>query len=582
MRVSQQLTTTMRETPRDAEKGNQELLVRAGFIRQLTAGVYSFLPMGQRVIRKISQIVREEMDAAGGQEIGLPLIQPRHLWEQRLPNGSTRAEIFGEVLFSLSDRKSRELVLAPTHEEVVTMLAGEFAHSYRDLPLLLYQIRPRLRDEQRPRGGLLRLREFTMIDLYSFDADQAGMDTSYRRVTQAYRNVFDRIGLRYLVVAADSGAIGGKVSQEFLALTAAGEDDALVCQQCGYAANREKAEFVRSAQGDEIARPLEEVHTPGCASIDDLARFLGIDAAKTLKVVCYVACGRLIMALVRGDLEINEVKLTNALYRAGINAAGLHLATGEDLERAGIVAGFTSPLDKGEHILILADLSLQMGQNFVAGANRVDYHLKHVNYPRDFRVDHWEDLASANDGALCAHCGGQLHTVRGSEIGHIFQVGRLYSDLFQAMYLDAAGVSCPLLMCCYGIGLERLLAALVEQKYDERGLLWPFSVAPYQIHLLGLEPDREEVCQVAEDLYTGLCAQGLEVLYDDRTESAGVKFNDADLLGLPLRVVVSKRSLKNGGVELKLRQERTGTIVPVPNAVSAIEDEVSRGIAEQR
>jgi prolyl-tRNA synthetase len=572
----------MRETPRAAEGGNQELLVRAGCIRQLTAGVYSFLPMGQRVIRKISQIVREEMDAAGGQEISLPLIQPRHLWEQRLPNGSTRAEVLGDLLFRLSDRKGRELVLAPTHEEVVTMLTSEFAHSYRDLPLFVYQIRTRLRDELRPRGGLLRLREFTMMDLYSFDADQAGMDASYRRVTQAYRNVFDRAGLRYLVVAADSGAIGGKDSQEFLALTAAGEDDALVCQQCSYAANREKAEFVRSAQGGEVARPLEEVHTPGCASINDLARFLGIDAAQTLKAVCYVACGRLIMALVRGDLEINEVKLTNAIYRAGINAANLHLAPVEELERAGIVAGFTSPLDKGEHMLILADLSLHMGQNFVAGANRVDYHLKNVNYPRDFRVDHWEDIASANEGAQCTRCGGPLHTMRGSEVGHIFQVGRLYADLFQARYLDAAGVACPLLMCCYGLGLERLMAALVEQNHDERGLLWPFSVAPYHIHLLGLELDREDICQVAEDLYAALCASGLEVLYDDRAESAGVKFNDADLLGLPLRVVVSKRSLKNGGVELKLRQERTGTIVSVHSAVQVIAEEVKKGIGKRR
>ncbi len=582
MRVSQQLTRTLREVPRDSEGGNQELLVRAGFIRQLTAGVYSFLPLGQRVMRKISQIVREEMDAAGGQEVSMPVIQPRNLWEQRLPNGATRAELLGDVLFKLRDRRGREMALAPTHEEVVTILTGEFVRSYRDLPQLIYQIQTKLRDEPRPRGGLLRVREFTMMDLYSFDADPVGMDASYRRVAQAYRNAFDRIGLRYLVIEADSGAIGGKDSQEFIALTEAGEDDAMVCRQCGYAANREKAEFVRSELDREAEETLEEVYTPDCASIDDLATFLHVAAEKTMKVVCYVASGWPIMALVRGDLEINEVKLTNAVYRAGLNAADLHLASAEELESAGIVAGFTSPLNKGEHILILADPSLQTGTNFVAGANRVDYHIKNVNYPRDFRVDRWEDIASAGEGAQCARCGGELHAMRGTEIGHIFKVGSLYSDIFDALYLNADGGSHPLLMCCYGIGIGRVMAALVEQSHDEKGILWPFSVAPYHVNLLGLDLDTDEVRRTAEELYAGLLTAGIEVLYDDRAESAGVKFNDADLLGLPLRAVVSKRSLKNGGVELKLRKESAGWIVSPHEVVRVIEEDVKKGIVERR
>lgn len=581
MRVSSQLTRTLREAPRDLEGGNQELLVRAGYIRQLTPGVYSFLPLGQRVMRKIAQIMREEMDAAGGQEISMPIVQPRELWEQRLPNGSTRAENLGDVLFKLQDRRGRELALAATHEEVSTLLVAEFARSYRDLPQLVYQIQTKLRDEPRPRGGLLRVREFTMMDLYSFDADQEGLDASYYKIAQAYHLAFHRIGMRYLAIEADSGAIGGKDSQEFIALTEAGEDDAMVCESCGYAANREKAEFTRSELAREAEGELSEVYTPNCASISDLSAFLGISAERTMKVVCYVAAEKMVMALVRGDLEINEVKLTNAIYRAGINASDLHLATAEELERAGIVAGFTSPLGKSEHIRILADYSLQMGNNFVAGANRVDYHLRNVNYPRDFRVDAWEDLASAGEGSQCARCGGTLHAMRGTEIGHIFKVGALYSEIFDARYLDAAGVAHPLLMGCYGIGIGRVLAALVEQSHDEKGIIWPFSIAPYHVNLLGLDLDKAETREIAEKLYADLNATGLEVLYDDRAESAGVKFNDADLLGLPLRAVVSKRSLKNGGVELKLRKEGSSRIVALDGVVETIKDEVRLGMAER-
>lgn len=579
MRVSQLLTTTLREVPRESEGVNQELLVRAGFMRQLTSGVYSFLPLGNRVIQKISRIVREEMDRAGGQEVTMPVIQPKDIWEVKPANGGlSRAESM-DVLFNLKDRKGREMVLGPTHEEVTTLLAKEFVRSYRDLPQLVYQIQVKLRDEPRPRGGLLRTREFLMKDLYSFDADLEGLDKSYTAMYDAYQAIFKRCGLRFIVIQADSGAIGGKASQEFIALTDAGEDDAVQCDTCGYAANAEKAEFVRIEQAQEPEAALEEVHTPNSMAISDLTAFLNVPATKTMKAVCYAVNGKVVMALVRGDLDVNEVKLTNALRHTGMNVSDLQLATAEELKRAGIVAGYTSPMNKGQEILIIADISLKSGNNFVAGANRVDYHVKNVNYPRDFRVDAWDDIASAYEGAQCIICGGTLHAVRGSELGHIFKLGTKYSELFNANFLDAQGNEQPLLMGCYGIGISRVMAIAVEQCHDEKGIIWPFGIAPYQLSLVGLDLDKGENGQIAEKLYRDLQAAGVEVLFDDRIESAGVKFNDSDLIGLPLRAVLSKRSLKNGGIELRLRSQKESRIVPLEEAVSVILDEVRQGLA---
>ncbi|GHO91907.1 proline--tRNA ligase [Reticulibacter mediterranei] len=577
MRVSQLLTTTLREAPRDAEGSSHELLLRAGFIRQLTSGVYSYLPLGNQVLRNIMQIVREEMDRIGGQEVILPVLQPEEIWDQHPAfGGPSRLELYGPVLFRLRDRKERAMVIAPTHEEASALLAKEFLRSYRDLPQLLYQFQVKLRDEPRPRGGLLRVREFLMKDLYSFDADQAGLDRSFERVKAAYQAIFLRCELAFLGVQADSGAIGGKESLEFVALTEAGEDTILKCVNCDYAANQEKAEFVRTALPAEPKQPLEEVYTPGCMAISDLAAYLNISAAKTMKAVCYVAGDRMVLVVVRGDLEVNEVKLSNTLNRAGVNSTDLHLATPEELTREGIVAGYTSPLQKDEHILIIADTSLQQGNNFVAGANRVDYHVQHVNYPRDFRVDLWADIASAYDHATCVYCGGTLHAFRGCELGHIFKIGTRYADLFDVTYLDAEGNAHPVQMGSYGIGIGRLMALIVEQWHDDKGIIWPLQIAPYQIALLGLDLDKTS--SVAEQLYTDLTVAGLSVLFDDRAETAGVKFNDADLIGLPLRVVVSKRSLKNGGVELKWRARRESRIVPVEDAVQAIQAEIRNGL----
>ncbi len=578
MRVSQLFTNTLREAPRDAESASQELLVRAGFIRQVTAGVYAFLPLGSRVMRKIASIVREEMDRIGGQEVTMPVLQPRDLWDIHPADGGPSRYEAVDVLFKFSDRRGRDLVLGPTHEDLAASLASEFIRSYRDLPRLIYQIQVKFRDEPRPRGGLLRAREFLMKDMYSFDADAAGLDASYRTIAGAYHAIFRRCGARYLVIHADSGAIGGKDSQEFLAITEAGEDDALVCDSCDYAANREKAEFVRGELTQEPEAAIEEIYTPDTTSISDLAAFLNIPAAKTIKAVCYSAGGRLILAIIRGDLEINEVKLSNVLREAGIQAVDLRLATPDELEQAGIVAGYTSPLDKDERVLIVADPSLRTGGNFVTGANRANYHLRNANYPRDFRVDVWADIASAYDSAVCVRCGGTLHIVRGSEIGHIFKIGTMYSERLGAMYLDANGAEHPVMMGSYGIGIGRLMAVIVEQSHDEKGIIWPMSIAPYHVALLGLDMDKADVAQAAEQLYAGLQAVGIEALFDDRTESAGIKFNDADLIGLSLRVVASKRSLKNGGVEIKPRAQKDGRIVPVHDAVEVIREIVVDGM----
>jgi prolyl-tRNA synthetase len=571
MRYSQLFLRTLREPPTEAETISHQLLVRGGFARQLTAGVYSLLPLGQRVMLKIAAIIREEMNAAGGQEVSLPILQPLDLWTAQPADGISRAEAMGEVLFRLKDRRGRDLALGPTHEEVITLLAKEFARSYRDLPQRLYQIQTKFRDELRPRGGLIRLREFWMKDLYSFDADEAGLDASYRAMMEAYRRVFKRCGVEAILAEADSGAIGGKDSHEFLAPGEAGDDEVLLCAQCGYAANKEKAEFARSKLPDEEEAAIEEIYTPGQKTIADLAAFLRIPEAKTLKSVCYVAGGRLIFALVRGDLEVNEVKLFNAVARAGLNATTLHLAMPEELQQAGtVIAGFTSPIGQDETVLILADTSLQTGKNFVAGANRADYHLRNVNAGRDFRVDAWEDMASAFAGATCGRCDGTLETKRCVELGHIFKPGTVYSERFNATFLGEDGQEHLMLMGCYGIGLGRVLAMAVEQHHDERGICWPLTLAPYQVALCALGTGDADVERAADDLYARLRQAGVEVLYDDRAESAGIKLNDADLLGLPLRLVVSKRTLAQGSIEWKLRAERESRMVALAEVVEQV------------
>lgn len=580
MRFSQLLGKTLREAPAEAESASHRLLLRASMIAQEAAGIYSYLPLGWRALRKIENIIREEMDGVGGQELLLPVLQPLEFWQQ-----SGRDVSFGKSLFTLTDRKERTLALGPTHEEVIVDIVRRYVQSYRDLPLLLYQIQTKLRDEPRPRGGLLRVREFIMKDLYSFDADEAGLDESYQRMSQAYRKIYARVGLPTLMIEADSGAIGGKESHEFMVLTETGEDEIIICSSCGYAANAEKARSAKlaesSTKGGQSSRynqpgakdphPLEEIATPGAKTIVDVAGLVGVPTSQTMKAVFYSADRELVFVVVRGDLEVNETKLRNAL-----RCVDLRLAAEGEVNEAGLVAGFASPIGM-KRARVIADDSIESGSNFIAGANRSGYHFKNVNYPRDFQVDLIADIALARPGDSCPACLGTLCANRGIEVGHVFKLGSFISERFGASFLDSAGKSRPILMGSYGIGLGRLLAAIVEVSHDDKGIIWPLTVAPYQVHLCPLYSDRSELSPAAEAVYRELQAAGIEVLFDDRNESPGVKFNDADLLGIPLRLTLSPRTLQSRSVEAKWRIEKQAWLVPLDDLATSVKNLLDAG-----
>lgn len=564
MRMTQLFGRTLRQGPAEAESASHSLMLKAGMIHQVAAGVYAYLPLAYRSLRKIEQIIREEMDAAGGQEVHMPTLHPLELWQE-----TEREDALGQILFHLNDRRGRGLVLAPTHEEVITQMVKFNVSSYRDLPLILYQIQTKFRDEPRPRSGLMRGREFDMKDAYSFDVDEEGLALSYDRMVRAYRNIFERCGLLTLEVEADSGAIGGKDSHEFILPTDAGEDTVLCCQQCAYAANADRAISVIPTLTPEPELALEEVSTPGVKTIAELANYLGIPEAKTLKAVFYVTGGQVVVVVIRGDLDVNEVKLSNALQ-----TSDMRLAMDEDVSKAGLVAGSASPIGlKG--ITIIADESIERGSNFVVGANKEGYHLRNANYPRDFRVDLVTDIAVAQDSHGCPLCGALLKSTKGIEVGHVFKLGTFYSERLGANYLDEQGQQHPIIMGCYGIGVGRLLAAAIEHNHDEHGIIFSLPIAPYHVQLVSLNPERDQVRQVADELYEQLQAEGLDVLYDDREESAGVKFNDADLLGLPVRLVVSPRTLRSTSVEVKRRREEQSKVVPLEEAGVVV-----RGILE--
>jgi prolyl-tRNA synthetase len=550
---------TLREVPTEADTVSHQLLVRAGMINQVAAGIYSYLPLGWRALRKVEAIIRDEMDKAGGQEVHLPILQPNELWQL-----SGRDRSMNDVLFHLFDRRERKLTLGPTHEEIITSLAARYVQSYRDLPLLLYQIQTKFRDEPRPRGGLIRVREFHMKDLYSFDVDEAGLDVSYQKMVVAYRNIFDRCGLPTVLVEADSGAIGGKDSREFMAVAENGEDEIIYCPNCQYAANAEKAISIKEKIDGGKPLPVAQVATPGAGTIAEVAGFLKVPASRTLKAVFYIVDGAMVFVVIRGDLAVNEMKLKNQL-----RAADLRLATEVEVIAAGIVPGAASPV--GLHgFRVIADDSVTSGTNFVAGANKMYTHLKNVNYPRDFKAEIVADIAAARPGDRCLNCGSCLASARGIEVGHIFKLGTTYSSKFGASFIDEKGESCPIVMGCYGLGLSRLLAAVVEHNHDDKGIVWPVSVAPYQVYLCALYKEGSEVVEVSDKLYQDLESAGLEVLFDDRNESPGVKFNDADLLGIPFRVTVSPRTLEKNGVELKLRSKKDAEIVPISEIVGKL------------
>jgi len=561
MRISKLFGKTQREIPAEAETISHQLLLRAGMISQVAAGVYSYLPLAWRVLKKMENIIREEMDAAGGQELMMPVLQPLELWQE-----TGRDQAFGKGLFTLCDRRDRNLCLGPTHEEIITKLVSQYVNSYRDLPLLLYQIQTKFRDEPRPRAGLLRAREFTMKDLYSFDIDEAGLDQSYNRMLKAYQNIYARCGLPTLLVEADSGAIGGKDSHEFMVVTETGEDEVIHCSRCQYSANVEKAQSVKGKVAGEKPLPLEEVATPGAATIEELSDFLKVASNRTLKAVFYVADGKLVFVVIRGDLEVNEVKLKNAL-----KCYELRLATEAEVSEAGIVAGAASPIGL-RGIKVVADDSVTSGTNFVAGANKPETHFRNVNYPRDFTADIITDIAKAHAGEECPRCRGKLLATRGIEVGHIFKLGTFLSEKLGAFFTDPDGIEHPIIMGCYGIGLGRLLAAAIEQNHDDKGIIWPLAIAPYHIYLCPLYLDNDEVAATSEKLYSELKSAGWEVLFDDRSESPGVKFNDADLLGIPLRVTVSPRTLEKKSVEVKLRSVKKAELIPIEDLAAKLEE----------
>jgi len=542
MRASQYFIPTLKEAPAEAEVPSHIYLIRAGFIRQLAAGLYEYLPLGLRVLKKIENVVRKHMDSSGALEVLLPILTPAELWQE-----TGRWDVYGKELFRLEDRKGRLFALGPTHEETITDLVRKNIRSYKDLPKNFYQIQTKFRDEARPRYGLIRGREFLMKDAYSFDVSEEMAVKSYE-LMKTYKRIFDELGLDYLMVEADTGAIGGKYSHEFVVKVPNGEAHIVFCENCGYAANVEAAkyEFEIDRPPPEEEKPLEKVFTPGVSSVEEVARFLKVDVKKVVKTLVYILDdGTAVAVLIRGDREINETKLLNYF-----NALDAHLASSEELEKLGIVEGFVGPI--GLDIPVYADLSVKDLHNFVVGANEKDYHYINVNVPRDFKPLEFVDFSTAREGDPCPVCKEPLKETTGLEVGHIFLLGTKYSEAMKAYFVDRDGKEKPIVMGCYGIGVSRLMAAAVEQNHDENGIIWTEAIAPFKLHILPLNTKDSQVMEVGEEIYRKALERGIEVLYDDRDMSAGAKFKDADLIGIPYRIVVGKK-VKEGKVELQKR-----------------------------
>lgn len=551
MRLSQFFLPTEKEDRSEAVVASHRLMIRAGMIRQLTSGVYSYLPLGLRAVRKVAQIVREEMDRAGAQEVLLPALQPADLWKE-----SGRWDHFGPELVRLRDRNQREFCLGPTHEEVITDLVRREIRSYRQLPLILYQVQTKFRDERRPRFGVMRAREFTMKDAYSFDCDDRGAEESYRRMYQAYSRIFQRSGLRFRAVEAETGAIGGSFSHEFMVLADSGEDAIASCDTCDYAANVERAELSAPAL-DDLRDPqcatLERVATPGMRTVEEVCGFLGKEPSSLIKTLLFLADGKPVGVLVRGDREVNEAKVKRVL-----GCEELTLADEETvMSVTGAPVGFAGPIGLGAGgagLQVLADREVMLVVDGVTGANQADAHFVHVLPGRDFRVDRVEDLRTVVAGDRCPRCGrGKLEIWRGIEVGHVFKLGTKYSAAMGAFFQDEKGQELPIVMGCYGIGIERTVAAAIEQNHDQDGIVFPMAIAPFQVTVLCLQQELQEVREAAEKLYLRLQAEGIEVLLDDREDRPGSKFKDADLIGIPLRINVGARSLSKGLVELRHR-----------------------------
>ncbi len=568
MRLSRSFGKTQREAPAEADLISHQLLIRANYIRPAGAGIYTFMPLGYRVIRKIWDIMAEEMDAISGQEMWMPNLHPAVLWQ------ATDRWNKMDVLFKLKGGGSREYALSATHEEIVVDLALREIESHRDLPRMVYHISKKFRDEARPRGGLLRLREFIMKDAYTLDRSEEALDDYYPGMIRAYFNIFNRCGVPSIAINADVGAMGGKTSQEFTVPHPQGEDLFIACNTCDYAANVEAADFVREGEKPAVLDELVKVATPDCKTIADVAAFVGVPTSRTIKAVFYWwhplggkdADGRLVFALVRGDLEINEVKLVNAL-----DGGVLRTATEAEIRAIGAVPGYASGIGMNvaggldqSGVYVIADTSIEAGGNFVVGANDEGHHYTGANFPRDITLSKLADIAQADTGHKCAVCGGRIEARKAIEVGHCFKLGTRYSAAVNATYLDEDGQSKLIYMGSYGIGLDRLMAVIVELHNDKDGIVWPESVAPYQVHLVHIGREGDGTKARAEAVYAELTAAGVEVLYDDRDGlGAGVKFKDADLMGIPWRVTISTRSLEQGGAEVKRRSESERRVLPV-------------------
>jgi prolyl-tRNA synthetase len=569
MRYSQLLITTAKETPAEAEVISHQLLLRAGFIRKLTSGLYTYLPLGLAALRKVETIVRQEMNRAGAQEILMPMVQPADLWEE-----SGRWKQYGPELLRFKDRHQRDCCLGPTHEEVVTDVARREVHSYRQLPVNLYQIQTKFRDEIRPRFGLMRGREFVMKDAYSFDASEAGAEESYRKMRDAYNRIFRRCGLEFRAVEADSGSIGGSFSHEFMVLAKTGEDTLVICQSCDYAANLEKAKAApsRTTENKPMQRSVK-VATPGMKKVDAVATFLGLTARQVIKTMIYVADGELVAVLVRGDREVQPVKLKNLL-----GATDVELADDDTVwQRSKLPVGYIGPV--GLPLKFVADQEVMLMVNAAAGANEKGFHCTGVNPGRDFTPALVGDLRQVTAEDCCPLCGGSLRLTEGIEVGHIFKLGTKYSAAMNATFQDADGQEKIMIMGCYGIGVSRVVAAAIEQNHDANGIIFPLPLAPVQVIILNLDLKDVAITTAAEQLHQELEAAGIEVLYDDRDERPGSKFKDADLLGIPYRVTVGKGLLKDEIVELRARRSGETTILLRAQAAAEIAAKIKAELA---
>lgn len=562
MKMSNMLVLTLREVPAEAEIASHKLMLRSGMMRKMASGIYNYMPIGLKALKKIENIIREEMGEAGAQEFLASAVLPAELWQE-----SGRWDAYGDEMFRLKDRNNRDFCLGPTHEEVFTDIARNEIKSYKQLPVNLYQIQTKYRDERRPRFGVMRSREFVMKDAYSFDKDQEGLDVSYNKMQEAYVKIFNRCGLDAKCVEADSGAIGGSNSAEFMVKSEVGEDDVVFCDKCNYAANIEKAEAISEKADVEELKEMKKVNTPEVKSIEDLEKFFNITSKKFVKTLLFNVDGKIVAVLVRGDREVNEVKVSNAIGEV-IN---IEMASSEEVYKAtNAKVGFAGPIGINVDKL-LVDEEVTYMYNFVVGANETNYHIENVNYNRDF-TGIVGDFRNVINGEKCPMCGGNITISRGTEVGHIFKLGTKYSEAMKANFIDESGLEKPFLMGCYGIGVTRTMASIIEQHNDESGIIWPLAVAPYHVSLIPVNIKDEAQMKVAEDLYKSLIKLGVEVLMDDRNERAGVKFKDSELMGIPIRITVGKK-INDGEIELKLRHEMDNEIIKIDDVCNRIIDE---------